>query len=161
MNAQSKASRCTCLEDVASLVGIERMRRMRLAEDIDPAGVRSCRFQHGADQQVEIRRPVLRILGRHNVGAEEGGLAAELASYLECPNLIMNSQPIATLDLNSGRAESPQLSDPRGEQAPQLIIGGGAGCRDRHANAASVVRLAHHPRRELGPTVACEDQVAV
>ena len=73
----------------------------------------------------------------------------------------MNSQPIATLDLNSRGAESPQLIDSRGEQAPELIIGGGAGCRHRDADAASVVRLAHHPRREFGAAVPREDQMAV
>jgi hypothetical protein len=39
------------------------------------------------------------------VGTEEGGFSGELASNLECPNLISYRQAVATLDFYGGGAE--------------------------------------------------------
>ncbi len=106
MQAQPETGPRSGLEDVASLVGVEGMRRVGFTEDVDPAGVLGRGLQHRPRHKIDIPGPVLRILGRYHMGAQKGGLARELTSNLQCTHLVGNGQSVATLDLYSGRAES-------------------------------------------------------
>src|SRR5512133_1688286 len=161
MDAHPEADGGSGLEDVASLIAVERMRRVRFAEDIYPARVRGRRLQHWPGHEIEVRRPVGCEFGRYDVGAEEGRLSREMPSNFECPDLIGHRQPIAAFDFYGGGAKGSQLGDPGGEQTRQLSVAGRARRCNRDAYAATVVGLADHPSRKLGASVPGEHQMTV
>ena len=75
----TRSSRPACAsgeQDRARLVLGEGVRRVRLAEDVDPPGVRRRRREHRPGDELEVCRAVAGVLARHDVGAEEGRLVA-------------------------------------------------------------------------------------
>jgi len=161
VHPQAETCRRSGDKDCPSLLSVEGMLRMRLAEDVDPARVRARRSQHRPGHQIYVRGPFCCVLRGHDMGTQQGGLGRELTSYLEGSHLIRNSQPIAALDLDRRRAELAQLGDPCREQPGQLIVAG-CPCRcNRDADTTSVVGLAGHPRRELRSAVSRKNQMAV
>ena len=102
MHPQPEAGRSSRLEDVAGLVGVEGVRRVGLAEHVDPARVRSRCMQHRPSHKIDISRPVRDVFGRYHMAAQEGGFGRELGGDLKCPELVGKSEPVATLDLYGG-----------------------------------------------------------
>src|SRR4029453_3530964 len=125
MHAQAEAGRGSSGEHLAGLVGVKGVWRVGLAEHVDPARMRSRCLQHRSRHKIDITRPVLPVSGRYHMGAEEGGFSRESGGNLKYPELVSNTQPVATLDLYGGGAESAQLIDSDREQPGQLVIGGG------------------------------------
>ena len=148
-------------EHAAGLVLGEGVRRGRLAEDVDPAGVRRAGREHRPADEVEVGGAVVARLGRHDVGPEEGRLVGDLAGQPQRAHLVVDGQPVAALDLDGRRAERAHLGDARPQQGPQLVVARRAGGRHRDADAAAVVGDARHPGGELGRAVAGVDEVAV
>ena len=135
--------------------------RAGLAEDVDPAGVRRAGVEHGARDEVDVGVGVVGVLGRNDVGAEEGDLVGDGRRDRDEPRLVVDTQPVAALDLDGRRALPVELADEPLHPRAQLRIPGRAGRRHRAADPAGRVRQARHARLELRRAVSREHQVAV
>ena len=163
MHAHGQAGGATGPQDHPGLVLGEGVRRQRLAEHIDIRGrtLGDDRRQHRPGHQIEVCRAVGGILGRHDVRSEEGDVRRDLAGQAQQSKLVLDAQPVTTLDLDGRRALTPQLGDPRGQQRAQLVVGRPARRRHSRRDPTPVVCRARHPGRELGRPVTGKDEVSV
>jgi hypothetical protein len=97
----------------AGLVAVERVRAGRLAEDVDPAGVRGAGVEHRAGDEGKV---VGRVdAWRADVRAEERRLVGDLAGQAQQAGLLLDAEPVAALDLDGAGALAAQLRDPGGQ----------------------------------------------
>ena len=139
----------------------EGVRRVRLAEDVDPPRVRSRCLQHRPRDQLEVCRAVARRTRAAPRGRRGRSSRGELAGDAQRPRLVLDGQAVAALDLDGRRALGAHLGDAGGDEGPQLVVGGGPGRGDGDPDAAAVVGRAGHPGGELVTAVAGEHQVRV
>ncbi len=83
----------------------------RLAEGVAPAGRRRRRGDHGFGEQPEVAVTIAGELGRHQVGAEEGGFGREGPGDAEMQGFVDGGEPVAGLDLDGGGARGQGLAD--------------------------------------------------
>ena len=146
----------------------------RLAVGVDGVGQpsRGRRRQDLADDQIEpgVRAPL--ELGRHGVGAEEGGpdrdrqQLAEPPGHAQLAELGVAVEPVAALHLHGGDAVGEQRRQPGPALAQQRRLVGGAGGGHGGADAAAgpgqlLVAGPVQPPLELLGAVAGVDQVGV
>ena len=93
-------------EHLPALVGIEGA---LLTECVAEAGVRRGGREDGGDDVVYIVVGVTLELGRHDVGAEEGGFGRDLAGQAQAPHLVVDREPVPRLHLDGGGAAPPGL----------------------------------------------------
>ncbi len=115
----------------------------------------------GPVDEVDVCRPLRRVLAGHDVRAEEGRVRGELAGDAQAAQLVVEGQAVAALDLDRRRALGPHLGDAGRHEGAQLVVARGAGRGDRDGDAATVVGRARHPGGELGRPVTGEDEVGV
>src|SRR5207342_2853694 len=68
VHPQAEACRRSAGKDCPSLVSVESMLRMRLAEDVDPARIRGRCGQHRPGHQIHIRGPFCSVLRGYDMG---------------------------------------------------------------------------------------------
>ena len=107
VHAQPEPGRPTGLQHGTRLVLGEGVGGVRLAEHVDPAGVRRGGRQHRAGDQIDVAGPVVPPLRRHDVGPEQRGLGGDLAGDPQQPGLVVDGEPVAALDLHGGGARPP------------------------------------------------------
>ncbi len=161
MHAQAEPRLATGEEDGAGLVLGERIRAVRFAEDVDPAGVCGGLGEHRSGDQVHVVAPTGAVVRRDDVAAQEGDLVGHLAGEAQQPGLVGEGQPVARLDLDDSGSLGVHLVDPGAEQRAELVVGCGPSRGHRAGDPAAVVCRAAHPGVELGAAVAGEDQMRV
>ena len=158
VHAQAEAGGRARLEHGPRLVGVERA---LLAEDVDPAAVRRAGGEHLAADELDVLVGAALVLGRDDVGAEEGDVVGQPGRHRTAALLGGDVEPVAGLDLDVGDAGAQRLA--RGARPPARRARRCRGSRrlGGHADPAGLVRRARHPRRELVAAVAGEDEVRV
>ena len=129
VHAQAEPGGAARLEHRARLVGVERA---LLAEDVDPAGERRAGGEHLAADELDVVVGAALVLGRDDVGAEEGDVVGELRGDLAAAALGLDVEAVARLDLDVRDAGAQRLAPARGGER-------GAARRRRAARVASVV----------------------
>ena len=161
VDPQPEASGPRRLQDLPSLLGVERVWTGRFAEHVRPSRVRHSGGEHRAGHQVEVCRAVAGILRRDDVGAQKRCLRGELAGQAEGARFTFDAELVTALDLHRRRPLGAQLGDALLQLTAQLLLGRGPGRRDGRRDAAAVVALAGHPGGELGAAVPSEDEMGV
>jgi hypothetical protein len=133
------------------------VRARRLAEDVDPPGVRRAGFEHRPGDQVKVV-PRVNVIGA-DVRAEERCLVGDFAGEAQQPGLVLDGEPVPALDLDSGGALGAHLRDPGSEQCPELIVGCLAGRGNGPRDAAAVVAGPRHAGGEFVGAIAREYEV--
>ena len=95
----------------------ERVRAVRLAEHVDPAGVRRAGAQHRPGHQVDVLVAAAGVLLGHDVRPEERRLVGLLPGDPQRAGLVRDREPVAALDLDRGRALRPHLADAAASRA--------------------------------------------
>ena len=142
------------------LLAVERVRRRRLAEDVDPAGVRAGRGEHLPRHQLHVPRPSgppLRAAPRGRRG--RWSRCVNSAAIRSARTSCVDVEAVAALDLHRGRALGAHLGDPAADQPRSSSSPVARVAATVVAMPPAVVRLAGHPRRELRRPVAREHQV--
>jgi hypothetical protein len=107
-------------------------------EDIAARGEllpRDCR-DHLVDQEIQVFRPIVPVLGRHHVGTEKGGDQTNRLLRCQAPvdpeqlELGLFIQTVATLALHRSDAESEHLLEESSGALHQLFLGCGPGLLD-------------------------------
>ena len=106
VHAGQEPAAASGLKDPPGLLFVERA---RIAEDVDPPRVRRARRRASDRDQLDVCGSVARVLGRHDVRTQERGLGGDLAGDRQQPRLVFHGEPVAALDLDSGRAERAHL----------------------------------------------------
>ena len=159
------------LEDDAGLV---RGESDVLAEDVD--GGRVALLQRGRDDPVHHEADVVgaaaRVLGRDGVRGQQRGrdvgrdVAHEPGRHLEHPQLRVEVEAVAGLDLDSRDPPCAQLPSPHGRARGQLLVRGAPGGAHRRHDAPSRPRdlgigLAQKAAAEVPAPVATENDVGM
>src|SRR5699024_5409713 len=113
------------------------------------------------DDEVDVALRVVLVLGRDDVGGDEGGLFGVPVDDVQGPDLIGHGQPVSGFDLEGRRALASSLLEQVDEVAFEFVLGGRAGGGHGGGDASGRVLLPGHAGGEfLGP-VAGEDEVVV
>ena len=151
VHAQPEPGRSAGLQDGPRLVLGEGVGGVRLAEHVDPAGVRRGGREHRAGDQVHVAGPVVPPLRRHDVGPEQRGLGGHLAGDPQQPGLVVDGEPVAALDLHRGGAGGPELGHPGRQPAAELVVARVPGGGDRGGDPAAVVGRPRSSGRRTPP----------
>ncbi len=158
MHAQSEPGVSAGEQDLTRLLGVECA---ALAEHVDPAGERQARGEHLPADEVDVVVGAMLVLGRHDMGAEEGDVVGQRGRQLAQPLLAVDVERIAGLDLDV-RDPGPQRLPATGAgQREQLHRVRGAGGGHGRADPAGRVGGAGHPGGELIGAVTREHEVGV
>ena len=117
--------------------------------------------EHRAADEVDVVVGTALVLGRDDVGAEEGDVVRERGGNLAEPALGLDVEPVAALDLEVGDPGPQSLGPAALGQRAQLVGARGARRGRGLADPARLVRAPRHPRRELVGPVPGEDEMRV
>ena len=147
-----------CPQHLPRLVGVEGP---LLAEHVHRSGEGCAGVQHLPGHERHVSRRVRRVLGRHDVGAQVGGVRGDLPGQPQQARLAVRRGRVARLDLQRRDPRRAGLGHPAGQRGPQLLVRRRPGRPDRGGDAAGGVGLAGHAGGELRRPVTGEDHVGV
>ena len=113
----------------ASRAGVEHRARLlvvegaALAEDVDPRACGAQASSIGAADQVDVLVGAALVLGRDQVGAEEGDVVGELGGQPAEALLGLDRQAVPRLDLLVGDPGGERLGVPRPRERAELVVG--------------------------------------
>src|SRR5699024_4397966 len=113
------------------------------------------------DDEVDVPLRVVLVLGRDDVGGDEGGLIGVPVDDVQGLDLIGHGQPVPGFDLESRRALASSLLEQTDEVVFEFVLGGPTRGGHGGGDPSGRVLLPGHAGGELLGPVTGEDEVVV